>query len=390
VIRSRKGAPARFASPAGAGVSLALFLLFWITLSPAAMPGGIAFAQPGATCRDWRTVLTPHVPGGELTSVSASAKDNAWAVANFPDSRKPRTLHWDGSIWVETPHPTPSVTLESVEAISRTDVWVVGFAKQLFTEHWDGAEWTVIPAPSPADYDELLGVSAYSSTDVWAVGFFITDHTHPFAEHWDGSAWTLVLTPDQVAGLFIGVKAISPQDVWAVGYQDVGFADFQPLIEHWDGTAWTVVSAPPLAGTDNSLFDVSASSSTDVWAVGSYRPGTLDLPLTLHWNGAVWSQVDAPSAGDQGDLLEAVATVSPNDVWAVGNSYFSQDPTTQPLSLHWDGSIWTVRPAPSPGGESAGFSSVAASGPHDVWAVGVSAFSKNGYVIEHSRGPCPG
>jgi len=44
--------------------------------------------------------------------------------------------------------------------------------------------------------------------------------------------------------------------------------------------------------TANELFDVSAVSDSDVWAVGSYvDDNTSDTDtLILHWDGTKWSQ----------------------------------------------------------------------------------------------------
>jgi hypothetical protein len=51
------------------------------------------------------------------------------------------------------------------------------------------------------------------------------------------------------------------------------------LIEHFDGVHWGVVSIPGTWGT--GLYDVTAVSASNVWAVGGGR--------TLRWDGRSWT-----------------------------------------------------------------------------------------------------
>ena len=87
--------------------------------------------------------------------------------------------------------------------------------------------------------------------------------------------------------------AIAANDAWAVGSS--GY-NAQTLAEHWDGTAWSVVPSPNAGTGNNRLLDVDVVSANDVWAVGAYNPvpGTGQKPLTLHWDGTQWSVVGNP------------------------------------------------------------------------------------------------
>src|SRR5207247_7474652 len=119
-------------------VTLGLALFKW-----AALPSrGIVAAAPGATCQDWTTVPIANIPGGYLTGVTALNSEDAWAVSSFEDSRKPRTLHWDGSDWKQVPNPAPYGTLTSVDGVSPNDVWAVGTGNKLITDPWDGTTWS--------------------------------------------------------------------------------------------------------------------------------------------------------------------------------------------------------------------------------------------------------
>src|SRR5205085_2469989 len=62
--------------------------------------------------------------------------------------------------------------------------------------------------------------------------------------------------------------------------------------------AWRTVSSPN-PGTDDSLYAVSALSSSDVWAVGNNYDGgpVLVRTLIMHWDGTQWSVVPSPNPG---------------------------------------------------------------------------------------------
>jgi hypothetical protein len=182
--------------------------------------------------------------------------------------------------------------------------------------------------------------------------------------------------PNPTPGTFnilYGVTAISPTAAWAVG-QTNGAA----LIEHWTGQSWTVV--PDLYPHRTAVVNaVSAVAANDVWAVGAYATanGRAQPPLTLHWNGSAWTVVPAPRVG-QGDELYGVAALSATDAWAVGS--VGVDAGT--LIEHWNGTNWQVVPSPSPG-SFAGLAAVVALAPTNVWAVGGGA---TGTLTEHWNG----
>jgi len=167
---------------------------------------------------------------------------------------------------------------------------------------------------------------------------------------------------------FSAVHALAADDVWAVGtitrQDDTGAAPTQTFTEHWDGTAWHVVNAPDVHvgqlqhGADDSLYAVTAVRADDVWAVGAASPaGT----LTLHWDGTSWSVI--PSAhGGSDSYLGDVAAISAGNVWAVGNAI-----------EHWDGRRWTET-ATIGGKTFKPLAAIAAVSADDIWMVGEDDF----------------
>jgi hypothetical protein len=171
------------------------------------------------------------------------------------------------------------------------------------------------------------------------------------------------------------VVVVTANDVWAVGFSPhpsgTPLYIRQTLIEHWNGSNWSVVASPNPAGkTWVVLNGVAAISASDIWAVGhSGDPSSIPLQtLTMHWDGTIWSIISSPSPGTyNGNVLNAVAAISTNDVWAVG--WYQSGPTGQEggaLTMHWNGAQWTVVPNPS----RATLRAIAAISSNDVWAVG--------------------
>ena len=129
------------------------------------------------------------------------------------------------------------------------------------------------------------------------------------------------------------------------------------------GPGWYNVSIPSPGTLYNELLAVTAIAPDDIWAVG-YQTSTPGIPasLTMHWDGSAWSVVPSPSPSNF-VVLQGVAGISSNDVWADGYS------GSQSLAMHWDGSQWTVVTTPSPASPTTleGMSALASD---DVWAAG--------------------
>lgn len=135
----------------------------------------------------------------------------------------------------------------------------------------------------------------------------------------------------------------------------------------------SVVPSPNPGPNGNALIGVTAVSATDIWAVGNQRfpagDGVCASPLTVHWDGTSWSVVSSPTITVACPILSAVAAVSSTDVWAVGQGAGA-------LVEHWDGTGWRIVSTPTPAGKS--LSGVTVLGPNDVWAVGNGDSSGSG------------
>jgi hypothetical protein len=334
--------------------------------------------------RTWEIVPSPNPDPkiNKLFAVSARSPADVWAVGT-QGSLGTATLieHWDGRAWtvVQSPNGLGDGYLSGVVAISDLDAWAVGWDQRFpgvtLTEHWDGAQWSIVPSPNAqADESVLFAVDASGPNDVWAVGhWFASNRFGTVTMHWNGAEWTLVpsLNPSPTDNELVGVAVVAPDDVWAVGWRtspDSG----QPrtLIEHWDGAAWSVVPSPNLggAGAQNWLSSVTAVGTDDAWAVGYRFVNGIGRTLTMHWDGTTWSIVPSPNAGTIQDFLYGVSAAGPKDVWAVGNFYDGS--AQQTLVEHWNGSEWKLIPSPNGSSEGSFLKGVSALGHRTIHAVG--------------------
>lgn len=408
----------------------------------------------------WSRAIIPNLPGAILYSVKAVSPDNVWAVGTTNLTEQTLALMWDGQSWRQIPTPDPAnfSRLRGLSVLSPGDVWAVGdYADQstggprAFVEHYAGGQWSLVPSPSaqtlsssldaigvsapgnlwavgfsgqpsrplsmhyndpcetpnptatgtpptatpintrtatptacvagwsrfnqplPLGGDfNLRAVSSIAENDVWITGYYTDENGNivPLLQHWDGTSWTTL--PAARAGTYTDILyALSPvtsSNVWAAG----GYADSQSrgrtLIERWDGSQWGVVPSPNSGEHSNTLKGISVNSGSDIWAVGGFVDNAgQERALTMHWDGSAWSVVPCPTGGFGDTELSGVAALSASDAWAVGNTGSGQNT----FAMHWNGTAWTTSPLPLPPSSlSAGLNGLTAISSSDVWAVG--------------------
>lgn len=171
--------------------------------------------------------------------------------------------------------------------------------------------------------------------------------------------WTVV-PANHAAGrdyILNSVAVVAPGDVWAVGSRSKavdGGVEFRALAEHYNGFRFVSVPTPDreTAPAVDVLEDVSGTSASDVWAVGTTSPvGVVQQTLVERWDGAAWTIVPSADPGAHGNTLEGVAAIAPNDAWVVG----ARQPGMfrRPMAEHWDGASWTAMNVPNRAGAQA-------------------------------------
>jgi hypothetical protein len=189
----------------------------------------------------WRLVPSPsHGPDSSLAAVTIASDGSAWA-AGSTDQARPFVLRWSGRAWVPAATPRPArggVLLESITAVSPTQVWAVGETGtlksplRLYTLRWNGHTWRSVDIPNPGsahrDHD-LFAVTAIGHGQLAAVG---EDEAGSFIHaQWDGRRWTVTVGPRN--GSQLNAVSVDGHQLWAVGTRDVpdGQVAFVPLVQ---------------------------------------------------------------------------------------------------------------------------------------------------------------
>ncbi|GGJ32111.1 hypothetical protein [Streptomyces brasiliensis] len=225
----------------------------------------------------WREVPLPAYSGdpNELHGASAvpgSDGDDAWLVG-MSDSVNLHGLlteHWDGQAWQTVTAPLPESShfgnLTSVSAIASDDVWAVGWAdvvdgkvpdpdkpgawittehREGLAERWDGSAWQRVALPDAADFYAISVVSR-GADDIWVGGY--TGEDTPALKHFDGQKWSSVDLPSTgVNGEIYDMAVDQDGSLWAAGRtllkeSDTGHA----LLLHQVGGVWSKVGTPPV------------------------------------------------------------------------------------------------------------------------------------------------
>jgi len=142
------------------------------------------------------------------------------------------------------------------------------------------------------------------------------------------------------------ISASSQTNAWIVGSD---WSSSQGVAWHWDGRDWRAVAMPSKPTAVTTIADGEA------WAVGS--------GVIAHWDGTQWVatslwQRRAPD-------LVSVSASAPDNVWAVGGSRAAG---RHPVVLRWDGQSWQSLPVPW-AERSGDAQRVITTGPTDVWVV---------------------
>ena len=171
----------------------------------------------------------------------------------------------------------------------------------------------------------------------------------------------------------LGVSCAAASFCVSVGEQGVYYApptlfyNDAPLVERWAGTEWVRETPPvyhqPAEGFASGLDGVSCASPSSCMAVGeNYEIHVGYGPLVERWDGSKWSLVPAPlpkeaAKNENGTYevrLKGVSCVSPTSCVLVGEFTKSWN-TVSPEEIAtlvetWNGSSWKVQPSPNPSG----------------------------------------
>jgi hypothetical protein len=252
----------------------------------------------------------------------------------------------------------------------------------LTLRHWNGAQWAV--AGDPAAFSHLggatpvLAMNPGPSATLWALSGSV-------AVRWTGTGWA---APVQLTRNFevTSAVAVTASDVWAMGQLSTG----QLYTERYNGKTWSPAPVPPIGPGD-----ISATSPSDVWAIGPAEggvPNSLTYPMVAsHWNGSTWTTTKLPSVAlDDGSYTQSVSIVAdgPHNAWAFSQVADEVIPGNESgIELyHWNGSTWSAVTVPYLVDAQPAPSGVFSDGFGGIWFWATSASGANYMVRDSAAG----
>jgi hypothetical protein len=315
--------------------------------------------------------VPPQTVGGTAVSVGyqiSGLKPNTTyhyrLVASNPDGKGEgadktfRTLAWDGGTldWLD-----PSNTVLSgvdCEPASTSMCMAVGKrsvsgSDMALVKKWNGNGWDGVfsVVPEGATSSNLQAVTCPEATSCKAAGSYTTPSgTYSLIEVWDGFSWRLQSSANVTGASQTVLKGIScpagTNVCSAVGYSSTGNVKTASA-QRWDGATWSVQTVPlPSGAAASELNSIDCQGTSFCMAVGRYtekkESEEYDHPFSAMWNGSVWSLKTVPEPG--GYRTESLSDVSCTGTvpicTAVGHSFY---PGWNTLVVRWNGTAWGLQ-----------------------------------------------
>ena len=212
--------------------------------------------------------------------------------------------------------------------------------------------WRLQPLPRPVNILSAVSCTSATACTVVGAGAGIPPvGLTPPVLRLDGTVWSIQKTAKPVGTggwTFNGVSCPSLRVCFAVGALRTKSDTTAALAERWNGSSWHVQPIPTPGGQSEPsvLNAVSCTSARACTAVGGYGkdPVLLGVMLSLieRWNGSRWSIQPAPMAGRD---LYGVSCTSRRSCSAVGNDV-TPPGVLSSIALRWAGKRWSGSQAP--------------------------------------------
>lgn len=340
--------------------------------------------------RQWLPQPVPVPPAhgvSRFTGISCtSSACEAVGTTEGSDTVLSLAAQWKGAWRLqegENEESPDSATLVGVSCVSPSWCAAVGYylkngtdlsaPQEPLAELWNGKKWTLQFPPNPpwAYAAALSAVSCTSATFCEAVGSAegrVSNTTRPLTEMWNGTTWTTEVQPngDRSFTYYLdGISCTAPTFCEAVGIQNKGTEIHAggALAETWNGSSWAFSSpVSPKKWKLSVLGSISCVSASDCEAVGRSETvsatTTTEAPLVERWDGSEWSLQPAPAVRNSLPLAQSVSCVSGSSCQAAGALYADSGETVGTLAESWNGSRWSVERAPEPKGARSGLAGI--------------------------------
>ncbi len=248
----------------------------------------------GEGAAEWNHGLARHDLGAPLRSLSGTARDNVWALAD----NNTYTFRFDGKRWQSVPIPS-----SAMNAIYTTADRVIVMGDGVYHHDIAGGDWVAETAPVGVTWEAYAAVG----DDLYVIGTAVTatSRTPQLATRAAASGTWSALTVPAMENV-CAIAAAAADDIWVSGWDDTG-STRSGAIAHWDGIAWTVTK-PPGAVPWCTL----ALGHGELWAAGSQDGGAVHHRVA---NGT-WATLPGNPTGD----VLALVFDQAGTLWATGSN----------------------------------------------------------------------
>ena len=244
------------------------------------------------------------------------------------------------------------------------------------------ATWTRVPSPNRGTVASTLQdvVTVPGTSTAWAVGYYYDSNLAAYrsmTQRYNGTSWSVVPSLNASATGYSQlnrVDATSSTNVWAIG------SDTQAgtLVHRYDGSRWVAMTRP----SGVALRGLDVVSSTEVWIAG-YAGSAATVS---QWKNGTWTtRYTQTSTGRHLTVFEAIAVDAAGKVWAVGwdRDYDAPGRPVSSLVVHFDGTSWKRESSPNPLNRNT-LTDVVALTNGEVFAVGVAQDTSGGGITPRS------
>jgi hypothetical protein len=291
---------------------------------------------PETIRKDWST------NGMNAPVIGASSSANVWLFSQSPtgparaaDRQAVHFVRHDGNQWTFGTLPGTEVrpdrlhfmfvTVSTVDALSRNDVWVLGGSttrsghSRPYAAQFNGRYWRSVPVPGTG---VIVAATALSRDDILAVvgtdAYLGFGTTSPLLLRWDGSHWQRTST--QLRQLPAGASvttmvALPRRGVWVGGDYPKDFGT-EYFVAHLSGTAWKLTDIGYSATSLYALTSLVPDQYGGLWALGATFSPQSSQEL-WHFNGKTWSTTKTRFGGT-GSLVQLASAPGTGTVWGVG------------------------------------------------------------------------
>jgi hypothetical protein len=340
----------------------------------------------------WTTTPSPNPTKlrNTLSDVVALSRNDVWAVGSSTyhlgaggDWRyRALMLHWDGTRWSRVPvpeHEDEMGSLDSISATGRDNMWAVKNANRSdYLLRSTGGPWERVALPSVKGTFGPRGVAAVDG-GAWVYGRIERGRVaKPAAMRFDGTTWqTSVLPSPKDTRASIDSIAVVPGTLKLVAVGSiypVNMSTSRAYVAVYDGKSWTR-QATPRSSSKMDLVSVVALSGRNVWAVGSQldEQRGMHVPLVMRYRPrSGWRVVRHPVRGTGG--LASIAAHGPRNIVMAGTLDVPPQWGARTLVLRFNGSKVVRQTTPNPVKTATGINNLsgvaAVPGTAQFWAVG--------------------